>query len=89
MSNVNRNFPNEYPWDEWEDQALAAGVHPDLAALGRAVFRDQCQHDWNKFYGEVGPSAAEIMIDLALKNPARAKERWTYLLQTDGERIKV
>jgi len=38
--------PGAYPWDDWQREALAAGLSPDLAALGRAVMREAYQHDW-------------------------------------------
>ena len=76
----------KFPLDLWEEEALAAGVDSALAQLGRAVMREHYQHAWDRFHGEVGPHAGSIMIDLALRNPARAKDRWTHLLHTDGER---
>ena len=35
-----------YPWDFWEQRALARGVPRDLAGLGRAVMREADQHGW-------------------------------------------
>jgi hypothetical protein len=35
-----------FPWDDWQIEAVAAGVGPDLASLGRAVMREAYQHDW-------------------------------------------
>ena len=33
-----------YPWDDWERAALAAGVPKDLAGLGRLTMREAYQH---------------------------------------------
>ena len=39
-------LPGAYPWDDWQWEALAAGLDARLAALGRAVMREAYQHDW-------------------------------------------
>lgn len=38
--------PGEYPWDDWQREALAAGVLDELASLGQAVMREAHQHSW-------------------------------------------
>jgi|GEM_PF-3285820 len=35
-----------YPWDDWERSALASGLAPALAALGRSVMREAGNHAW-------------------------------------------
>lgn len=78
-----------FPWDDWKVEALSRGVNPKLATLGRAVFREHYQHDWDNFGSEVGVEAGPSMIELALKHPKKAKKRWEHLLDTDGERVRL
>jgi len=77
-----------YPWDDWEKDALAAGVPKDLAGLGRLVVREAYQHDWDDhlkslcgWYDRGGR-----MIKLALRSSEKARRRWEHLLETDGNR---
>jgi len=77
-----------YPWDDWERDALAAGVAKELAALGRLAVREAYQHDWDDrlkslcgWYDQGGR-----MIKLALRSPGAAEKRWQRLLDTDGGR---
>ena len=83
-----RGKGGEYPWDEWQGRARAAGVTEELAMLGRSVIREAYQHDWPaKLQSECGwDDDGEAMIELALKDPARADRRWRWLMETDGER---
>ncbi|MFI5305213.1 MAG: hypothetical protein ACHQYP_10525 [Nitrospiria bacterium] len=78
-----------YHWDDWEADALARGVDPKLAELGRSIMREHFQHDWDDFGSEVGFRAGTSMIELALKHPKKAEERWKHLLDTDGERVRI
>jgi hypothetical protein len=75
-----------YPWDDWERDALAAGVSKELAGLGRLTVREAYQHDWSDrlkslcgWYDQGGR-----MIRLALRSPGTAEKRWQRLLDTDG-----
>ena len=77
-----------YPWDDWERDALAAGVPESLAGLGRLTVREAYQHDWSDrlkslcgWYDRGGR-----MIRLALRSPKTAEKRWNRLLETDGLR---
>lgn len=73
-------------WDEWELYAWYKQVPADLVQLGRSVMRECMQHAWPaEYWKEVGPPAANKMIELALANPEEARTRWGYLLETDGE----
>ena len=83
-----RGKVGEYPWDEWQGRARAAGVPEELAMLGRAVIREAYQHGWPaKLQSECGwDDDGEAMIELALRDPARADRRWRWLMETDGER---
>jgi hypothetical protein len=60
----------QYPWDDWERDALAAGVPKELAGLGRLTVREAYQHGW----------------DDRLKSLCGWYERWQRLLDTDGLR---
>ena len=80
----------QYPWDDWERDALAAGVSKDLAGLGRLTVREAYQHGWGRTASN--PSAAGMtranatLIKLALRSPKTAEKRWQRLLDTDGYR---
>jgi hypothetical protein len=80
--------PGGYPWDDWRARALAAGVGDQLAWAGRAVMREAYNHDWPKrLQRECGWSDdGAAMLELALKHPEKAKQRWEWLEATDGGR---
>ena len=85
--------PGEYPWDDWQRDALAAGLDPELATLGRAVMREADQHGWCDslkyecgIHGE-SPETSAGMILSAQEQPEWQKARWTWLLETDGLRF--
>jgi hypothetical protein len=71
-----------FGWDRWEARALARGVSPELAALGRALL---------KIAHEKGVAVAlraefgrddfdEAMIENAVSDPAGEWARWHYLM---------
>lgn len=77
----------DFAWDRWEQSALAAGLAPELATLGRAVIREAYQHGWPApLQEECGwfDSGAQ-MLRLAQAEPHFAKIRWAYLLESDGD----
>ncbi|NGZ87710.1 hypothetical protein [Duganella aceris] len=58
---------NEY-WDDWQREALAAGVKPALAKLGMEVMKTHKKNRWPKhFLGRMddGP----MMIEMCLEEP--------------------
>lgn len=62
-------------WDQWELQALEAGVDPVLAADGRSLMRDCAQHG----FGEeaLGHECdGPLMLDLAVTAPLHARLRF-------------
>jgi hypothetical protein len=77
-----------YPWDDWEKDALAAGVPKELAGLGRLTVREAAQHDWDDHLKSLCGwyDQGKRMIKLALCSPERARKRWERLLDTDGGR---
>lgn len=77
-----------YPWDDWERDALAAGVPKDLAGLGRLTVREAYQHDWSDRLKSLCGwyDRGRRMIRLALRSPETARNRWQWLLDTDGHR---
>ncbi len=83
--------PGQYPWDDWQREALAANVPDELANLGRAVMREACQHSWcEELRDECGAGREEAfkgMILEAREQPDWARSRWSWLLATDGLRV--
>ena len=78
----------QYPWDDWERDALAAGVPKDLAGLGRLTVREAYQHGWDDRLKSLCGwyDRGRRMIRLALRSPKTAGKRWQRLLDTDGGR---
>jgi hypothetical protein len=76
----------DYPWDHWYQRAKAAGLGDVLAELGRAVMREADQHAWSEdLQAECGwKDDGAAMLALALDDPQRARERWQWLMDTDG-----
>ena len=76
------------PWDDWERDALAAGVPKELAGLGRLTVREAYQHGWDDRLKSLCGwyDRGQRMIKLALRSPATAERRWQRLLDTDGYR---
>jgi hypothetical protein len=76
----------QYPWDWWEKRAVARGVPPELANLGRAVMREADQHLWEPLLQAIcgWEDEGEAMIELALAAPENARFVWNKLLDTDG-----
>jgi len=77
-----------FPWDDWEKDALAAGVSEELAGLGRLTVREAVQHDWDEHLKSLCGwyDRGQRMIKLALRSPEKARQRWNRLLETDGYR---
>lgn len=71
----------------WQKWALEDGVPEELAGLGRALIREADQHNWSQsLQNECGWSdSGAAMLRLALESPAEARERWEFLLASDGE----
>jgi hypothetical protein len=77
-----------YPWDEWERRALAAGVAKELAQLGRAVMREAYNHGWTENLKTLcgWNDDGALMLAGALRAPARISRQWKILMRTDGLR---
>jgi hypothetical protein len=77
-----------YPWDRWQQKALAAGVSPELAELGRAVMREAYQHNWEERLKMLcgWNDHGRCIMQQALHTPAVVKQRWQRMLDTDGYR---
>lgn len=84
---LNCEFGN-YPWDGWHRWALAQGLAPDLASLGRSLIREANQHDWDERLKSLcgWRDNGQRMLQLALRSPATASKRWNRLMETDGNR---
>ena len=81
----------EYPWDDWQAEALASGLEPELAGLGRLVMREAYNHGWcERLQRECGldnPATAKVMIARAQEQPYLMTDRWEWLLASDGLRF--
>jgi hypothetical protein len=77
-----------YPWDDWEAWALAHGLDRDLAGLARLTIREAYQHQWSDRLKSLcgWQDDGGRMLCLALRSPAKARQRWNRLLETDGLR---
>jgi hypothetical protein len=77
-----------YPWDGWEKWVRAQGVTAELAKLGRAVIREAWQHGWDEPLCELCGWCDDgaQMLQLALRDPVLAEQRWSRWLETDGGR---
>jgi hypothetical protein len=77
-----------YPWDQWEQRALAAGVPEALAGLGRLTMREAYQHGWPDNLKTLcgWHDDGQAMTKLALRTPGKARRQWDILLRTDGLR---
>ncbi len=75
-----------YPWDRWQIKALASGVDRDLTRLGRSLIRAGHQTDWGDHhpYEWGGADDGLEMLELALKDPQRAKSVWSRLIAECG-----
>ena len=63
-------------WDHWEQQALAAGVAPHLASLGRELMRDVAQHGRDPEEHLGSESDGPLMLAMALRAPISAEYRF-------------
>ena len=65
--------PGNFPWDTWERRAQDAGVWFELAVLGRSVYREAYQHNWEQeLKQECGwQDDGNAMIDLASAAPSK------------------
>ncbi|QDV81058.1 hypothetical protein [Botrimarina mediterranea] len=79
--------PGSFAWDRWEQWAKDDGIAEELAQLGRAVIREAYQHNWpGRLKTECGwHDDGEAMLRLAKEEPDRARIRWKYLLESDGD----
>jgi len=74
--------PPVYRWDFWAQDALARGLAPELASLGRAVIRETDQHGW---HGLADRLADEWLVEeLMTRSPDLARRLYEVLLETDG-----
>ena len=81
----------DYPWDRFDAAAKEAGLPPQLASLGRSVFREAFQHDWHdELKVECGwLDGGQAMIYQALAFPDDCESRWGSLLEHDGDEYVV
>jgi len=79
--------PGDFAWDHWKTWATRDGIAEELADLGRAVIREAYQHNWPEaLKAECGwEDDGKEMLRLAQKEPDRARIRWKYLLESDGD----
>ncbi len=78
---IDREF-GDYLWDRWKAAAVKSGVAEDLAQLGCDTLREKWGHMWEGFDTELDQ---DYMIKLALEFPEYVKQRWEWLMISDGE----
>jgi len=64
-----------WPWDQFEALALAAGVAPHLAKLGRAVMRDVAQHGLDPSITLGAADDGPLLIEWMTRAPFSAEFR--------------
>lgn len=67
--------PPLFEWDRWRLRAADRGVDPELADLGRSLYREARQHAWT----HIGIDPEQMLRD-ALHAPGQARQRWKRLL---------
>jgi hypothetical protein len=77
-----------YPWDGWHGHALARGLSPDLAGLGRLLIREAFNHGWEAWLQNLcgWRDDGQALLACALRFPKAARRRWDVLMRTDGLR---
>lgn len=90
LSRLRPDVEGAYAWDHWQMRALETGLDHDLSQLGRAVMREAVQHAWcPSLLVECGwEDDGQDMLDLARLDPATARRRWEWLLDTDGGQVE-
>jgi hypothetical protein len=79
-------------WQNWYARAIAAGVHEDVAAVGRAViwriYDDHGENQWHETVLRLAgfDDAGLDMIRLALARPQTAVHIWWRIFETRGLR---
>ena len=64
---MNKAVENDY-WDDWQRQALAAGIKPALAKLGMEVLKAHRKNRWPKhFIGHIDDM--ELMLEMCKEEP--------------------
>lgn len=78
------NFDPNRKWDVFLAYAMAYNIPFDLAMLGRECIQNAHEHNWDiKLQNQYHLSeAGKKMIQLALREPDKAKEIWSSLLRT-------
>lgn len=83
-------------WEDWQQNALAAGVPAALAQLGHDVLRNHRKNRWSKdFLGTM--EDGEFMLQLCIEEPGAAEMMFlenlypydTALLEEARTRLKV
>ncbi len=77
--------PPRFGWDYWEEEALARGLDPELAALGRAVIREAAGHNWSPQLRVL--CSGEVLERILFRAPDLAGRLCGVLLETDGLRV--
>lgn len=76
----------DFPWNDWKECALDAGLSEEFSSVGRSVMREAFQHSWNdELSKECGwKDNGREMIAQAKVKPDQTLARWQHLLETDG-----
>lgn len=77
-----------YPWDDWQQHALARRLDAELAGLGRLLVREAFNHGWEAWLQNLcgWRDDGQALLAFALRAPKAARRQWEILMRTDGLR---
>ena len=80
--------PFHYPWDDWEQWALAQGLDPRVAGQARLLIREAFNHGWEDWLKIIcgWRDDGRALLELGQRAPERALRQWGILMRTDGFR---
>lgn len=77
-----------YPWDDWQEWALAQGLDARLARQARSLIREAFSHSWDAWIRNLcgWNDDGRALFQIARRTPQKALGQWDILMRTDGFR---